>query len=152
MEDKMKTAEELFRQGFNCSQAVFAAFSEECGIDRETALKLASSFGGGMGKLREVCGAVTGMFMAAGLIYGYSDPKDAQAKAEHYRRIQEFAEKFRAENGSIVCRELLGLPKGLDTAPPEARTPSYYKKRPCVQMVRCAAKIMQAYLKENKIG
>lgn len=147
----MIAAEELFRQGYNCSQSVFAAFSEECGIDRETALKLASSFGGGMGKLREVCGAVTGMFMVAGLKYGYSDPKDAQAKAEHYRRIQELAEKFKEENGSIICRELLGLPEGLDTTAPEARTPGYYKKRPCVYMVRCAAKIMEEYLEENKI-
>jgi C_GCAxxG_C_C family probable redox protein len=151
MEDKMKTAEELFRQGYNCSQSVFAAFSDECGIDQETALKLASSFGGGMGRLREVCGAVTGMFMVAGLKYGYSDPKDAQAKAEHYRRIQELAERFKAENGSIICRELLGLPAGPDTPTPEARTPGYYKKRPCVEKVRCAAKIMEEYLKENKI-
>lgn len=151
MEEKMKTAEELFRQGFNCSQSVFAAFSDECGIDRETALKLASSFGGGMGKMREVCGAVTGMFMVAGLKYGYSDPQDAQAKAEHYRRIQELAEKFKTENGSIICRELLGLPEGPDTPTPEARTPGYYKKRPCAELVKCAAKIMEEYLEENKL-
>lgn len=149
MEDKVKKAEDFFRQGYNCSQAVFAAFAEDLGLDLETALKLSSSFGAGMGRLREVCGAVSGMFMAAGMKYGYSDPKDQTAKAEHYRLIQELAQKFREENGSIVCRELLGLPGGADKPVPEARTPGYYKKRPCVELVKCAAKIMQETMEER---
>lgn len=149
MEDKVKKAEDFFRQGYNCSQAVFAAFAEDLGLDLETALKLSSSFGGGMGRLREVCGAVSGMFMAAGMKYGYSDPKDQTAKAEHYRLIQKLAQKFREENGSIVCRELLGLSGGADKPVPEVRTPGYYKKRPCVELVKCAAKIMQETMEER---
>ena len=93
-------AMELFKQGYNCSQSVFAAFCEECGMDFETALKLSSSFGGGMGRLREVCGAVSGMFMVAGMKYGYTDPEDSTSKAEHYKRIQELAEQFKEKNGS----------------------------------------------------
>ncbi len=150
MEDKSVIAEELFRQGYNCSQAVVAAFSEELGIDRETALRLSSSFGGGMGRLREVCGAVSGMFMVAGLRYGYSDPKDSAAKAEHYSRIQALAQRFKEENGSIVCRELLGLKSGPDSPVPEQRTQGYYKKRPCAELVKRAAAIIQEYWEEQE--
>lgn len=150
MENATLIAEQLFIQGYNCSQSVFTAFSDELGLDRETALKLASSFGGGMGRLREVCGAVSGMFMAAGLKYGYSDQKDGSAKAEHYRRIQELAQRFKEDNGSIICRELLDLPNGPDTPIPEARTPSYYNRRPCAELVKSAAGIMEEYMKENQ--
>lgn len=150
MEDKAKIAEELFLQGYNCSQSVLAAFSDELGLDRETALKLSSSFGGGMGRLREVCGAVSGMFMVAGLKYGYDDPKDGIAKTRHYQRIQTLAQRFKEENGSIVCRELLGLPNDQDSPVPEKRTQEYYQKRPCVQLVRCAAEIIQEYMEENQ--
>lgn len=150
MEDKAKIAEELFLQGYNCSQSVMAAFSDELGMDRETALRLSSSFGGGMGRLREVCGTVSGMFMVAGLKYGYFDPKDETAKTKHYQRIQTLANRFKEENGSIVCRELLGLPNGSDSPVPEKRTQEYYRKRPCVQLVRCAAEIMQEYMEENQ--
>lgn len=150
MHNKAKIAEDLFLQGYNCSQSVLAAFSDEIGMDRETALKLSSSFGGGMGRLREVCGAVSAMFMIAGMKYGYSNPKDSTAKAEHYKLIQRLAEKFKEENGHIVCRELLGVPKGPDSPVPEVRTQSYYKKRPCAELVRSAAKIMEDYLEENE--
>ena len=112
MSNKSQQATELFKQGYNCAQSVFAAFSEDLGMDFETALKLSSSFGGGMGRLREVCGAVSGMFAIAGMKYGYADPKDNEAKAAHYKRIQELAAQFRAENHSIICRELLGLEAG----------------------------------------
>ncbi len=149
MNDKEKIAEDLFLQGYNCSQAVLAAFSDEIGLDRETAFKLSSSFGGGMGRMREVCGAVSAMFMIAGMKYGYSNPKDSNAKTEHYKLIQSLAATFKEENGSIVCKELLGLLKGPDSPVPEARTPSYYKKRPCVELVKSAAKIMSDYLEEN---
>lgn len=107
MEDKIEKAGGLFHCGYNCAQAVFAAFAPELGIDFDTALRLSSSFGGGMGRLREVCGAVSAMFMIAGLKYGYSDPADPAAKAAHYERIRALAEEFREKNGSIICRELL---------------------------------------------
>lgn len=99
----------LFKEGFNCSQSVFLAFEDLYSIDQFTALKLSSSFGGGMGRLREVCGSVSGMFLTAGILYGYDSPADRTAKTEHYRRIQELAQSFEKLNGSIVCRELLGL-------------------------------------------
>ena len=140
----------LFKEGFNCAQAVFAAYSEELGIDTETALKLSSSFGGGMGRMREVCGAVSGMFMAAGLKYGYSDPKDMKAKADHYKLIRNLAHRFKEQNGSIICKDLLGLLKSEGTPVPAKRTADYYKKRPCVDLVRDAAKILDEYMEEHK--
>lgn len=144
-------AEELFRQGYNCCQAVFAAFCPETGLDKETAFLLASSFGGGMGRMREVCGAVTAMFMVAGLSHGYTDPNDSIAKAEHYKRIQELARRFQERNGSIICRELLGL-SGTERSPaPEERTPGYYKKRPCAELVKSAAEILEEYREESQL-
>lgn len=143
-------AVELFKQGYNCSQSVFAAFCEECGIDFETALKISSSFGGGMGRLREVCGAVSAMFMVAWIKYGYVDPKDTLSKAEHYKRIQQLAEKFKEINGSIICRELLGLSVRSESYIPEERTEEYYKKRPCAKIVSKAAEIMQEFIEANK--
>lgn len=151
MGNHSQRAMELFKQGYNCSQSVVAAFGDELNIDFETALKISSSFGGGMGRLREVCGAVSGMFMVAGLKYGYTDPKDNKAKTEHYKLIQELAAQFKAENGSIVCRELLGLSAGPDSPIPELRTKEYYKKRPCAELVGYAAEIMEMII-ENKIN
>lgn len=139
MDNARERAMELFKQGYNCSQAVFGAFSEECGIDFETALKLSSSFGGGMGRLREVCGAVSAMFMIAGMKYGYTDPNDKISKAEHYKRIQELAEEFKEKNKTYVCRELLGLSVKSESYIPEERTEEYYKKRPCAELVGDAA-------------
>lgn len=140
---------ELFYQGYNCSQSVFASFCDVTGVDFETALKISSSFGGGMGRLREVCGAVSGMFMVAGILYGYDGAKDIQGKAQHYARIQELAGNFRKQNRSIVCRELLGL-DGKDSNPvPSERTEQYYKKRPCAELIAQAARIMDDYIKEN---
>ena len=107
--DKGEQAKAFFKEGYNCSQAVALAFCDEIGIERRKLLRMVSSFGGGMGRLREVCGAVSGMFFVAGALYGYDDPKDTQAKKEHYARIQELAAQFQVETGSIVCRELLGL-------------------------------------------
>lgn len=139
-------AKQLFMEGYNCAQAVFCAFSDELGVDQETALRLSSSFGGGMGRLREVCGAVSGMFMAAGVKYGYSDPKAREEKSEHYARIQKLAGDFKEQNGSIVCRELLGLQQKQDAPVPEKRTQEYYKKRPCVELVGDAARMLDAYI------
>ncbi len=150
MTNYSEKAMDLFKQGYNCSQAVFLAFCDKTGLDEETALKISSSFGGGMGRLREVCGAVSGMFMVAGTLYGYSDPKDNVSKTEHYKLIQKLANKFKEENGSIICRELLGLSAGADKPVPELRTQEYYKKRPCVELVGCAAGIMEEYIKERE--
>lgn len=149
MKDYVTIAKDLFKEGYNCSQAVLLAFAEECGLDKQTAASLASSMGGGMGRLREVCGAVSGMFLAAGMLYGYTDPTDSEGKKEHYARIQQLAEEFKKENGSIVCRELLGLSVQKEAPVPEERTEQYYKKRPCVELVGCAAGILAKYMEEN---
>ncbi len=149
MTNYSEKARSLFLEGYNCSQAVFLAFGDLLDIDTDAAAKLASSFGGGMGRLREVCGAVTGMFMVAGMVFGYDDPKAKAPKAEHYALIQELAGKFRAECGSIVCRELLEKP---DTgAVPAERNAEFYKKRPCAELVALAAQIMQDKLVERGI-
>lgn len=140
-------ARELFLSGYNCSQAVLGAFCEELGLDFKTALMLSSSFGGGMGRLREVCGALTGAFMVAGLKKGYTSPTDKEAKTEHYKLIQDMANSFKEENGSIICRELLeGCVPKKETHIPEDRTQKYYQKRPCVYMVETAAKIAEEML------
>lgn len=146
-----KIAEENFLKGYNCTQAVFLAFSDLHGMDEKTAARLSSSFGGGMGRLREVCGTVSGMFLTAGILYGYEEPKDFQGKKEHYERIQQLAKAFEAENGSIVCRELLGLNQKREKPVPEQRTEEYYKKRPCAKLVRMAAAIMEAYIQEHPL-
>lgn len=141
-------AHDLFMQGANCSQAVFAAFSDITGIDTETALKLSSSFGGGIGRLREVCGAFSGMLMVAGLIYGYSNIHDPSLKSAHYRLVQELAARFKAETGSIICREHLGL-SGASTPDSPVRTAEFYKTRPCGRLIATAAAIMDQYIAEN---
>ena len=146
-------ARELFREGYNCSQAVTLAFADELearGISREMAAGLASSFGGGLGRLREVCGCVSGMALVCGALEGYTNPKAAAEKQDHYKRIQKLVKAFKDENGSYICRELLaGI--NTDTNPvPEARTESYYKKRPCAELAACAADILERHLKENQ--
>ncbi len=139
-------AEEIFRKGYNCSQAVFAAFADVVGMDEETALKIASPFGAGIGKLREVCGAVSGMTMVAGMMQGYNDPKDFDQKAEVYRIVHAMAEEFRQRQDGILCRELLGLKPGEDAQEPQVRTEEYYHVRPCLRAVRDAADIAEKYL------
>jgi len=147
MTTKREKAIQLFCQGYNCSQAVFGAFCEDFGLDLETALKLSSSFGGGMGRLREVCGAVSAMFMIAGLAGGYSNPDATDEKSEHYKRIQSLAEEFKKKNKTIICRDLLKNVKTLEGMLPEARTEEYYKVRPCARFVGDAAEIIEEYLK-----
>ncbi len=142
-------AQKNFERGCNCAQAVLLAFSDLTGLDEATAMKLSSSFGGGMGRLREVCGAVSGMFMAAGMIFAEGEIPSHEAKATHYARIQALAAGFREENGSILCRELL---KGVATTPgsePEKRSEGYYKKRPCGELCHCAAEILDRFLQEQ---
>lgn len=141
----------LFEEGYNCAQAVFLAFEDMHGIDRRTAAALSSSFGGGMGRLREVCGSVSGMFLTVGVLYGYDDPKAKEEKAEHYARIQELAAAFEKENGSIVCRELLGLTVKKEEPIPQERTEEYYKKRPCKELVGMAAEILETYIAAHPV-
>jgi len=145
-------ARKLFLQGYNCAQSVFVAFCDETGLDINTALKISSSFGGGMGRLREVCGAVTGMFMVVGMKYGYTNPSDKKAKAKHYELVQDLAKQFEKENGAIICRELLDLSVKNDNPVPDDRNKNYYKKRPCAKLVEEAARILDEYIlkKEEK--
>ena len=134
-----------FFGGYNCAQSVFLAFAEDMGMDRDTAARLSSSFGGGMGRLREVCGAVSAMFLAAGALYGYDKPGDDTVKMEHYALIQGLAAKFQAAHGTLICRELLGR-SGPESPVPEARTPAYYASRPCAKFVATAARILEDYM------
>lgn len=149
MKTHSETASENFKKGYNCAQAVFAAYAKDLGINVETALKLSSSFGGGMGRLREVCGAVSGIFMAAGLLYGYSSCNDKEEKTAHYERIQHLAHKFQQIHGSIICRELLKLDQKEDNPVPSDRTKEYYKKRPCEDFVKDACKILDEYIQSK---
>ena len=143
-------AADLFLSGSNCAQAIVVAFCDVTGMEESLAAKFSSSFGGGMGRLREVCGAVSGMLMVAGLLYGYEDPgeNDCNKKA-HYQMVQYLAGRFREEVGSIVCREILKNPPSDPN--PSPRTAEYYKTRPCAKMVMTAARILDAYIAEHPI-
>ena len=133
---------EYFRSGYNCAQSVFAAFCDVTGYSEEDALRLSSSFGGGMGRMRETCGAVSAMFMVAGALKGYTDISTDEPKKEHYTRIQKMAEEFKKAHGTITCRELLVTLKPTSTPTPSARTEEYYRVRPCVRFVATAADIL----------
>ncbi|HBL41670.1 MAG TPA: hypothetical protein DDY98_09045 [Ruminococcaceae bacterium] len=148
-EEFAEKAKKLFLEGYNCSQAVLLAFEDITNLDTKTAAMLSSSFGGGMGRLREVCGAVSGMFMVAGLTQGYYDPKAKEEKTAHYLPIQSLAEEFKKENRTIICRELTGL-NADGSAVPAERTAEYYKKRPCVDLVGDAARITAKFLQNQQ--
>ena len=134
---------EYFCKGYNCAQSVFAAFCDVTGYKEEDALKIASSFGGGMGRMRQTCGACTAMFMVAGAITGYTDISTDAPKKAHYELIQAMAEEFKKEHGTIVCHELLSSLKPDRSPTPSARTEEYYKVRPCVRFVATAADIIE---------
>jgi C_GCAxxG_C_C family probable redox protein len=140
-------AAELFLGGYNCAQAVMVAFCDVTGMEEDFAAKLSSSFGGGMGRMREVCGAVSGMFMVAGLLYGYDENSPQEAKAEHYALIRDLAEQFKNQPGSILCRDLLDK-KAIVGGLPEERTPEYYQTRPCAYLVGLAAEITENLTKK----
>ena len=142
VEERSARAKELFLSGYNCAQSVFLAFRDLTTLDEQTAAIVASSFGGGMGRLREVCGAVSGMSLVVGFLYPNFDPTNALSKKENYAAVQELAERFRQENGFIVCRDLLGLAQQKDDPTPSPRTESYYKRRPCAEYVAIAARIV----------
>lgn len=151
MEERVNLAVSLFKEGFNCSQSVVAAYADLYGFTREQALKMSASFGGGIGRMRQTCGAACGLFMLAGLENGCIEGRNKDGKEANYILVQELAEEFKKRNGSIICSQLLGLDKNAETpATPEARTAEYYKKRPCVKIVEEAARIWGEYLEMNK--
>ena len=142
-EERAELARKFFREGANCSQAVLGAFAEDGNMPLDMALACASGLGGGMARMREVCGAVSGMFMADGLLRGRRDLADKKAKDEDYIRCRRMADRFKSEVGSIICRELLGGIEGADQSPiSRERTVEYYRKRPCVELVALAARIL----------
>lgn len=147
----MKNSEKavkLFTYGYNCSQAVFGAFAEDIGFDVSTALKIAAPFGGGFGRKREVCGAVSGMLMTFGFLYGYDSPETGEIKMLHYEQTRALCDKFKEQNGSIICREIL---KTNETGGnPSPRTPEYYIERPCDRCVRTASEILENFIKNGK--
>ena len=142
-------AAELFLQGYNCAQAVAVAFTDVTGMDKKEAAKLAAPFGGGMGRMREVCGAVSGMFMVLGALYGYDNSDAESTKKELYKQVQALAEKFREENGSIICRDILKNPPSDPN--PSPRTAEYYAKRPCARMVMTAARLMDEFIAQHPL-
>ena len=146
---RAERAAELFLQGYNCAQAVLIAFDDVVGLDEKTAARFVSAFGGGFGRLREVCGAVSGMTAAVGILYGYDDPQADTDKKALYTLEQELAGQFKSRCGSIICRELLGNPPSDPV--PSARTEAYYATRPCVRMVYTAADILEKYLAEHPV-
>jgi len=145
-------AEGYFEAGYNCAQSVFLAFSDLTGMDEKAAARLAAPFGGGMGRLREVCGAMTAAFMVAGILYGYDDPAASEEKAALYADIQAMAGQFAEENGSIICRELLGEAAGAPGPVPAARTPAFSHTRQCGGYVRSAALILDRYIESKQAG
>ena len=142
-------AADLFLEGFNCAQAVAVAFCDVTGMDKKDAAMLAAPFGGGMGRMREVCGAVSGMYMVLGKLYGYDNSDDNGKKKQVYKDVQDLAAKFKAENGSIICREILKNPPSDPT--PSPRTAEYYAKRPCAKMVMTAARLMDEFIAEHPL-
>ncbi len=132
---RVEKSELLFKSGCNCSQAVLAAFADELGLDEETALKISSGFGGGLARQREVCGAVSGAVMVLGMKYGPD-------KAKCYEAVQKFCDRFKEDAGSIICRELLEGTGATAGGAPEARTTEYYRKRPCVELVKLAVSVL----------
>lgn len=150
MSDRGQKAYDYFMQGYNCCQAVVLAYSDLTGLDETTASLIASGFGGGIGRTRNVCGTVSGMVMVANMLKGYSSPTDTDGKKETYQMVQQLLEKFKEQNGSIICAELLGLkPMENSEATPSPRTDEYYKKRPCPLLCKDAAEILEEYLKNN---
>ena len=145
-------AKRLFTAGYSCAQAVFCAFRDMTGMDIDTAARLSSSFGAGMGRMRQVCGAVSGALMVLGFVRGYDDPENTDAKHAHYSLVQEYAGQFREKNGSIICRELLESAQPSEGVKPEERTSKFYSRRPCLRLTGDAAAILDSLLTEYREG
>jgi C_GCAxxG_C_C family probable redox protein len=149
-EKRIRRAEELFMQGFNCSQAVVAAFADIYGYTEEQALRMSAGFGAGIGRMRMSCGAFNGMALLAGLDCGSVTPGDREGKSYNYKVVQELAARFREEHGSLICSELLKLKRGEEISyMASERTAEYYKTRPCVKQIISAAKIYAEYFEEK---
>lgn len=149
VDERVERAQAYFKAGYNCAQAVVMAFDDVMQMLPDELARLAAPFGGGMGRMREVCGTVSGMTFLAGAIKPSTNPSNLEERKENYALVQLFADKFREENGDIVCRRLLGLEpvaERAETAMPSERTPEYYRKRPCSEYVGCAARIVAEYL------
>ena len=147
MAEYAKKARDLFLSGYNCSQAVVGAFAEIFGMNAQTAMRFAEGLGGGMGRMRLTCGAVSGMSLVVGLKMSTGEPTDTKTRSEIYATVRKMAEEFKEKNGSIICAELLGISQSNDTGPvPEQRTSQYYKKRPCAQCVYDCAEIIEKHL------
>lgn len=142
---KGELAKHYFLQGANCAQAVLLAYAEECGISHEMAMKMGSSMGAGMGRMREVCGAVSGMFLVLGLRHGYTDLREKENKDRQYKYVQQLADLFKQKTGSIICADMLGLKKEAHSPISSERTQEYYKKRPCADLVALAADIYEHF-------
>ena len=150
MEERIQLAVQLFKEGYNCSQSVVAAFADLYGIDRLTALRMSASFGGGIGRMRMTCGAACGLFLLVGLETGAVEGDDRTGKSANYEAVQGVAREFESENGSLICSELLGLASHTPiSSQAEARTESYYKKRPCAMMVENAARIFARFYEQR---
>ncbi len=173
--ESSKRAQAYFEEGYNCCQSVFLAFGERYGFDREMSARLSASFGGGVGRLREVCGTVSAMALVSGLECGATEGADQAGKAANYEQMQRLAARFQEESGSLICRELLGLtgpteksnlqrdqegqhPQdlsaiqgGMGRFQPQARTKEYYASRPCKELVGLAAEILEQWLEERTL-
>ena len=145
-EERIQLAVDNFMSGFNCAQSVVSAFADQYGFTREQALRMSASFGAGIGRMRLTCGAVCGMLQLAGLEHCALEGNDRKAKSENYALVQRLADEFRRRNGSITCRELLGLRKEQRSAEASERTPEYYATRPCARMIESAARIWVEHL------
>lgn len=147
-EERGKRAEKLFLSGYNCPQSVALAFADLSGMDADELAKTVSGFGGGICRMREMCGAVSGMMFILGRLEGYSSPEDDAGKTALYTTGQQLIQKFAANNGhdSYICADILGKPRDPEPPVPEARTEGYYQNRPCAQIVRAAAEVLSAYL------
>jgi len=139
---KVDLARSLYLSGYNCAQSVFAAFSQEMGLEEKTALRMASGMGGGIGGLRMTCGAVSAMAMVLGSLRGYSDAADYEGKKQLYADIQRLHEAFIARHETSNCRELLKASGIVAMAQPSQRTPEYYKKRPCARYIELCAQLL----------
>ncbi len=149
MLSRVEQAAATFEEGYTCAQSVFVTYADLFGMDRETALKLSSPMGGGMGRMREVCGVVSAMALLAGLKEGNTDPNNEEGKERIYLLTRQMADKFREQNGSIICRELLGIEGREESAKPSKRTKEYYMNRPCTRLVASAARIVEEMLLEE---
>ena len=145
-ESRVEYALSLFKSGYNCAQSVFAAYADLLGMDTETALKMSSAMGGGIGRMREVCGTVSAMAMLAGLKEGNADPENEEAKEHIYALVRRMSALFKEQQGTIICRELLGIEGMEESAKPSIRTPEFYASRPCGRIIACAAEIIEDVL------